>query len=262
MSNSTRYKKTPVLREDGRSLDWGIAAYGAKVDPHPSSVDVVNTLSSAPELNKLISDGSAVWVLEIRCPGTQFIATHESENAAFSASWTPSDVDGDVFLLPGLVATRSLLLPTSGLISLWGDSDIRVPAGSWLAKAKTRRAESLASSMLIIDVERSYGDGQMSVEPLFGDGTLKFLVKLSPRLHERRTHRDIQVAALIGAFGRLPEIMQRDDGEMSKLAIVRELKLRLHAAGVSDWEDDNYDPARAATAVEEFRDAYCPENSE
>ena len=70
----------------------------------------------------------------------------------------------------------------------------------------------------------------------------------------------MQIAALIAAFGRIPGVVgppqdaTRDEpDEAAQYPVLERIKSVLEDAGVADWTDPSeYDPARAATAVERF----------
>ena len=101
----------------------------------------------------------------------------------------------------------------------------------------------------------------MTVTPVTGEGDLRFHVKMSPRMFETLAkNRDIQIAALIAAFGRIPGVVgpPRDTdaderGEAAQYPVLERIKSVLEDANVADWTDQSeYDPAQAATAVERF----------
>ena len=81
----------------------------------------------------------------------------------------------------------------------------------------------------------------------------RFIVFLAPDVHERvRTSRDIQVAALVGAFARIGKSL-RFQGEESRSLVVARIREVLREARVPTWEDEEgWDPALAATTIEGF----------
>ncbi len=93
----------------------------------------------------------------------------------------------------------------------------------------------------------------MEVTPDTTGGDLRFNVWLSPNYFNQmiQSNRDVQVAALIGAFGRIPLL---DTYGESDFAILGHIKSALTEAGVPIWGDENaeFDPAMAATAIEPF----------
>lgn len=243
----------PVLHEDGSSLDWRDASYGVSVNVNEQSATVDHSLSEAPALEALVNSGDAKWALEMRAPKTLFSKLALSETTVCTIDWDPRDVDGDLYLMPGLIAVKATRLSTTGLIDLWGSDEIGVPAGAWLVRADVRSAKSDASSLLTFHVDESMGDGAMRVEPDTGGGQVHFNVWVSAATREQCRHdRNLQVAALIGAFGRMAQIAEPDpesDGrEDPLLARIRE---RLEERGVPAWDDPvQFDPVLAATTLE------------
>ena len=97
--------------------------------------------------------------------------------------------------------------------------------------------------------------------PFTGEGDFRFHVKMSPRMFETRAQdRDVQISALIAAFGRTPGVVgppqdaaTDEHGEAAQYPVLDRIRRVLEDANVADWTDPSeYDPARAATAVERF----------
>ena len=245
----------PLLREDGASMDWVQASYRAEITITGSTAVATNTLEDAPALEALIGSGQAEWALEFRCPKTLLASVARSPSAEVRCEWSPADVGGELFLTPGLVAVSDCVLDASGLNSLWGADPIAVRAGHWLARGIVLRTQSLASSLLEFQRKSSLNDGEMEVTPDTSSGDLRFKVWLAPSYFDRviQNNRDVQIAALIGAFGRIP-FLDSEEGE--SYAILSHIKAALNEAGVPAWGDElnaDFDPARAATAIEAFQ---------
>ena len=161
-----------------------------------------------------------------------------------------------------MVTTETVELDAAGLHPVWRGSRIVVPPGRWLVRGNARSAEQLGSSLIKLFPDENLIDGHMTVTPDTGDGDLRFNVKMSPRMYEERAHeRDVQIAALIAAFGRIPGVVgipQDDDdldepGAPAQYPVLGRIRSALAAASVADWTDPSeYDPASAATAVEGF----------
>ena len=100
----------------------------------------------------------------------------------------------------------------------------------------------------------------MHVEPDTSSGDLRFLVHLSPRHYAEglRDNRDVQIAALIAAFGRIPFLDQDDE---ARYPILTFIKAVLQDKGIPHWGEaaEDFDPAAAATAIEPF---YLPPEGE
>ena len=247
-------ERTPILRADGGSLDWSDATYAVDVKIRGRQAIATHTLRDAPELEALVADGSARWTLEIRCPRTLLAKTVYDSEPTMVAHWAANDVQGELFVTAGLVAVRPLNLSVDGLNALWGSEPIQVPAGRWLARGTILRNNSVAASLLTFDPRESLSGGQMMVEPNMNSGDLRFQVWLSPEHFAARQQerREVQIAALIAAMGRIPHL---DSGDAESYPILAYIRERLEDQGVPIWGDEansEYDPARAATAIEEF----------
>ncbi len=243
----------PVLHEDGSSLDWKSAEYHVDVEANGAGAVVTHELREAPELVELIQDGAAAYAVEARCPRTLFAQTWLSRQPRLEVAWNETDVDGQIFLFPGVVALKETSLATAGLIELWEEDQIRVPSGAWLARGATFAARNLAASLIEFRKDESLEEGRMKVvEDTSGDDA-RFLVKIAPEIYERAVQgdRDVQVAGLIAAFARLPDSPRFAEDSDSQVA--RMLRNRLEDAEVPTWDDgDNWDAAWAATTIEHF----------
>lgn len=243
-----------MLLEDGSSIDWQHAEYQVEVKVSGHSATASNQLTNAAELESLIGAGDARWALELRCPKTLLARVEQSPDRSVRIEWQPSEVDGELFLTPGIVCARACFLDPAGLNGLWGDEPVELPAGRWLARGQAVRTQSLASSLLRFHRRDSLEDGEMAVEPDVTTGDLRFNVWLAPNYFEKeiQSNRDVQIAALIGAFGRIPLL---DQGGEESYAILSHIRAVLNEKGIPAWGpevDAEFDPARAATAIEPF----------
>ena len=251
----------PVLHQDGSRLDWKSAEYRVDVEASAVGAVVSHELHQAPELLASIENGDAAYAVEIRCPRTLLARTHESQESRQEVAWLEGDVDGQIYLFPGVLALEEISLPTTGLIDLWEEGHVRVPAGSWLARGTACAAKNLAASLLEFRKDDELGEGRMKVEEDTSGEDPRFLVRLAPDVYERaRGDRDIQVAGLIAAFAMLPS--SSSFGENSESPVARMLRDRLEQEDVPTWDDgDSWDPALAATAIERFHPAPFEESA-
>lgn len=240
----------PLLTQDDTRMDWERARYWSKVQVQPGKASVVNELRDAPELTSLVERGSAKWIVDVRCPKSLYATVELNSAPEFEVRWATADTDGPVYLRPGLVAVEDLRLSATGLIDLWGAGEIDVPKGWWLAQGKVVSSKSLSESLLTFRRIDTLSEGRMSVEQDMSTGNLRFIVGLAPNLYDaRRAHRDIHMAGLIAAFGLLG---CSPPGEETEDAILQAIKVKLDDAGVPVWGEDDYDPAQAATVIEQF----------
>ena len=197
--------------------------------------------------------------LELRCPTTLLSRWQHSEGAVCVAKWDSAEVQGELYFTPGLITVAPVSLTKEGLSDLW-TAPIRVPRGCWLARGDVTRAKSLAASLLTFFPKLDLREGDMEVLPDTSGGDLHFNVYVSEQLFPQcRVRRDLQIAALIAAFGRIPHLDSEDVREAAEDAaeygILARIKDQLLEANVPVWGEglnENFDPARAATAIEQF----------
>ena len=244
----------PLLTEDGvgMRMDWLTARYRTSVAAWRGGASVTNEFIDAVALNQLISDGRAKWVVEIRCPKTLYMKSYTSGESSFDISFDPQDIEGRLFILPGLVAVENLRLTTAELNrELFNEDTVLVPAGAWLAKGKTHENKGLSTSLVEFRKDEELKPGRMRVTPDTGSGDLRFIIHLAPDLWTRRESRDVQVAGLIAACARLPQFEGEPDDPVNSLLL--QVKEYLDNEGVATWDNkDEWDPALAATAIERF----------
>ena len=252
----------PMLREDGSSLDWPDATYEAKIAIGIARAKVGHYLEGAPQLQELVTAGKAEWVVELRSPATLYTRIlASSQERGYTFEWDTDVVVSGSYVIPGMVTTQEVELDAHGLHALWGTGPIVVRPGRWLVRGSARSAEQLGSSLIKLFPDKNVTNGQMTVTPFTGEGDLRFHVKISPKMFETRARdRDVQIAALIAAFGRIPGVVREsavetldEQGESTRYPVLERLRGVLADANVADWTNPSeYDPARAATEVEAF----------
>ena len=247
----------PVLMDDASRLDWTNARYEVRVDIKGDHVYISHKLYDADDLNELIRNGNAEWVTELRCPRTLLCRQECSSNSEQVVDLKSEDILGESFLIPGLVATQNIELISSGNLNdfIWPlGSKVVVPAGWWLARGEPRTTTPLTASLVRFyrDPDDKLESGQMSVTEETDGGSPYFRVTLAKDLYdERRECRDVQISGLIGACGMLPQSSMCEDRENADHPVSLRLKAAFEEAGI-DWNSDTYDPALAATVLEEF----------
>lgn len=245
----------PVLLQDGSRFDWRGAEYNPEVRLMPPKATVVHTLRQAPTLERLVREGLAQWATELRCPKTLFASVELSTGSPTTTQtvrWEPEDVDEDLFLIPGLLALKDFdLRPGSDeLTPVWEGVRLRVKAGWWLAQGLSYRTRTLGQSLLKFRRNEDLADGQMSIQRDESADDLAFHVHMAKDIWPERRQRHVQVAALIGAMGRMVGAFQDPKEDPT---VVGQVRRRLQDNGVPDWLDpDRYDPALAATVIEQF----------
>ena len=249
----------PKLLEDGSKLDWPDAEYSADVRLGDGFARVAHHLANAPALERLIAEGGAHWAVELRCPRTLLARVETATAREMEVRWDASEVDDLVYLIPGLLATRDVSLGTEGLGALWAGDTLDVPGGWWLARGTERRTSTLRESLLSFDEDSDLPPGGMRVEPDSNSGRPRFIVYVASDIRAAvERDRSMQVAGLTGVCALFPRVFDAD-AEAEYGALIGEIRDRLEDAGAPTWEDpDQYDPARAATAIECFLPPQAP----
>lgn len=241
----------PVLLEDGSRLDWPDAAYRPDMRLRDGLARIEHRIEGAPALERLLTEGAARWAIELRCPKTLLARIDTSATPRMEVRWEPHEVDGQVYLIPGLLAMRDARLETDGLNDLWsGRATLDVPGGWWLARGQPYPVKTLGETILSFLEDRALPDGAMKVDTVLHSGQLGFTVSLAPDVFPSvKRDRSMQVAGLVGVCALFPKVFG-DEMEEQHRALAEEIRGRLGAADVPAWNDDIYDPARAATAIE------------
>lgn len=250
----TRPDSLPILLEDGSRLDWLEAEYATEVRVRRGQASIRHRLSRAPTLKRMVEDRTAAWAVEVRCPKTLLARVETSSDDHQTVRWSPDDVDGDIFILPGLLAVTDTVLDRSDLSVIWKEAgELRTPCGWWLAKGDTSRANTLMDSLLTFRRDETLKGGRMAIDPDTSGGNLRFIVRVAPDVFDAaKSSRTLQVAALVGVCGMFPRWLDNDEEPLAA-----ELKNRLKAAcpDVVLWDDpsdSSYDPAFIATLLEPF----------
>jgi hypothetical protein len=249
--------RLPMLFENGSRLDWSQARYEVEIQIRGDKAAILHKLSEARELDNLLDDNMAAWVTELRCPRTLLSRQVCSDSPKQEITLGGEDVIGDTFLLTGLVATQALEISASGLNPFaWRrDSSISIPPGWWLVRGDPRATTPLTASLVQIqrDPDGRLAPGQMSVSEESDGGKPFFRITLAHELYdERRFDRDVQIAGLIAACGKFPRSSLSEGMENETHPVAEELRSRLEDADVPNWDDFEFDPARAATVLEAF----------
>lgn len=249
----------PVLHHDGSRLDWLTAQYKATVALKQQVSTVVHELTNGPEIEALLKDGSAAYATEVRCPRTMLSRIEHSASHNQVVEFKDVERNDDLFLIPGIIAKRDATLPAEGLHPLvhGGRSEVQIPAGWWLARGGEYRFTPLLVNLLtfVKDQDNRLKPGTMSVDEADLSGNPYFRVTLAAELYDhRREDRDVQIAALIAAFGRMPRSSMAKDEPNEDCPLADALRSRFESADppVLDWDDPDFDPARAATSIENF----------
>ena len=259
----------PVLRADGLGYDFPDVSYENTVETlSDDEVRVINVLSGpdADVFAKFILSGNGAWTSEVRSPqalfsesavhyhgeeGVEFRETGERWEWKYRVSWDASKCSARTFIVTQLVTAERMLLPRKILSSVWADGaeTLTYPARRVAARGNVYAVEDAVSSILEFSVEPNMRDGEIIVSGPNEQSHFKvFLTKPTFLLAKSGARRDILTAALIGAMSRLNESHPPE-----KSQVLGEMASLLAEGDVANWmEDQDYDPAAAATCLEPF----------
>ncbi len=210
-------------------------------------------------LERRIKEGDAAWAVELRCRETLMCRVETSRDARQEVVWDGRDIAGDVLVTPGVLAVREFpLRREAGTLS--GEPKRAmprtVPAGLWLARGKSGRAKPLAGHLLAFRRAPELERGGIAVAPDRTNGYLRFTVRLAPDVFRHAgSDPSLRTAALVAVCSRFPQAFGRWGPENGEPALARELRSLVAARGngVALWDEEDYDPARMATALEPLR---------
>lgn len=252
----------PMLRVgDDATLDWREAEYRASVRFVGSEVRVSQEITGCDQLSEYVKSGVACWAIELRSPSTLYAEVHELNDAEATLPLKTDEIGDILYAIPGLVSKTELHLDASSLTSLWADTLVAIPPGTWIARGQIHSNKDRVQSLIAFDLDPQLASGTMRIADPQGDDDIRFTVYLAPDLYQHTGDRTVRHTALAGAFARLPRIARRNPepgtGAHRQLAAIAE-KLGEH---VASWEsEDDYDPILAATCFEPL--AVLPELEE
>ncbi len=245
-------RSIPLLLEDESRFDWPEGRYEASVLVGINHARIAHTLSGAPALEQALARGVVEYAAELRAPKALFSRLERSSRREHKVRWEEDELDGDIWIVPGLLAVKEFGLANAGLGELWRGDELRIPRGWWLAKGAKRRVSSLAASLLRFVLDDELEEGRMKAEPGRATGEIQFVVRVASDLWSSiHDDRNLQVAGLIGVCGHFPAVFRDDDeGEEGEEGIAKALREKLTDSGVKLWDEEDYDPTEAATAIE------------
>ncbi len=244
---------TPILHEDGVTLDWQSASYEPQVKVSQSGATVTHEVRGAKDLEAAVARGDAHWAIEVRCPATLYTAVTLSNERDMAASWDAARVDRELglFVIPGLLAVRDFQLPADGLVDLWGSGPVEIPAGVWLARGLVNPLKPLTASLIKFRKREDLPAGCMQVAEPPDHDSITFTAWLAADIYPRRVEREIWHSALIAAFAKLPEVAKRLSDDSDAWVLLEDLAQEI-GESAPVWTADDYDPARAASVFEPF----------
>ena len=146
----------------------------------------------ATKLSKYPCSIQIAWqaVQKTGCPRTMFSRIEQSASHNQVIELSNAERNDDLFLIPGIIATRDATLPTGGLHPLvhGGRPEVQIPVGWWLARGGEYRFTPLLVNLLkfVKDNDGKLAPGTMSVEEADLSGNPYFRVALAAELYDHR----------------------------------------------------------------------------
>ena len=249
----------PVLHESADLLGWISASYTVNMTITGKTIRIDHALANCAAIQNLLDQGDGVYATELRCPRTMLSRIEESVDSRQRIDLTNEVGEDELFLLPGVIATADVDLPAAGMHPLVADGQeiVSVPQGWWLAKGTESSFKPLVQELLAFNLGEKLPAGTLSVVEDSDGESPSFAAYVARDLWEnRRDDRDLWNTALVGAFAKLAmptsTMSAAHGGEHAESRIARQLRARLEEEGLVDWDDPDFDPARAATCVEKI----------
>lgn len=251
--------RTPLLRDDGSTLDFLDASYAADITQSDGSheVKVTHHLRGAPAVRHAITTGDAAYVTEIRNHYGFTSRTYAIDHPEQVVKLAPRDfTDARTYLYPGVVAVKQFDLPVSDLHPVWQRSVsdvVAIPAGALLAMATPERLMMTNSPIFSIQVDRDLPDGQMRVVDASSDEP-RFDVFFATDIYPHAKAKDpfgraLRVMAWSHVMALLPRTDMAKGGAHEHSLAAQRLRAVLRKNGVSNWDANDFDASRAATIV-------------
>ena len=250
-------RPVPVLdmRSGVANLDWPAASYAATVDVDGDDYWTVrHTLTGARQLEDLIAAGTAAWAVEVRCPRTLYSELFHAQSPRMEVAPRPGATQHPLWILPGIIATGNCTLGGGELNTIWHGGDIAVAAGTWLAHGLPV-SRTAATSLLRFSGDENMSPGRMRIsEDRDDNGHLRLLLEMHPAQIARINTDPWLVAmswsaavahiATLPAFA-IPPGEGTEPSERYGQLLVRQLR----AEGIPLWDDPDWCPLTAATAL-------------
>ena len=245
------------------SCDWPDACHESQAEPSDDAGWVVTQeLSGAPGVEALLDSGGARYAVEARCAHSMYSRSATSKESTTKIE-VPLTLTGNamLYLWPGVVTVEDCELDTAG--SAWGDGRVTVAKGRWLVRGAPLEAKSPGSSPLVFRPDKDMKPaGRVDIATETGGGDTRIVVKAHPD-RIARLHADD--AALMACYATALSLIAYDpDNKGPVYTISRDettdaptvegswlgdaLVRRLADKGVPLWDDDGWDPMRAASA--------------
>ena len=260
----------PILSPS--SLDYVQGTYETEnSDESNNSTTVRHRLIGDNLVRRLVLGGQAQFAVEVAEPHSAFrsiqIAIEQrASHTAQVVEWSKSTCGTPVSIRPLVVfdpdGNLQLRLDSEkdGVHSVWHGQRVEIQSGAILAHDDFFfPASGLSIVRLAIDEQNQIPEGTFTVETSEMEGFV-FKVRMHKKLFEDMQnpgaaidHRDsILTGALIAGLSKIKHDYTREDsefGDWSQFQNLRILEKLLREKGIPTWEDDQFDPAYAATSL-------------
>lgn len=247
----------PVICEDMSRNDYLRSSYRHEQKTHQGKAEIEHILES-DVIFEWIKAGAARWATEVRCAMTGYSQTFMADKgvSALTLEWGLENTLGEVWFFSGLYATETIPVKKSCLTKVWRSAEkVLIPQGARIIEAEAEGVISDKSSLLLWkkdDANKSKlggEDGLMCVQEDSAKTPVQFLVTVSPNIWgHHKIDRSMQVAALVRAFGEMSKTPWDETPESYD-----PVKAAMLDKGIPPWDDEEFDPAFAATKLEPFQ---------
>ena len=252
----------PVLQSGDMSFPNGCYTIKASANNDRRSLTLKHTIRGAPLLATLVEGGKASYACAVSSPVSSYREFRLSDRSLQHIDWDPLELGQPPFFTPMVVSNGAYQITIDarlhGLQPVWDGLTVQLLPGSRLAVGPVFQLRSSLAQMLLLELdEESLGPGQFTVSATPENG-FQFKVSLGRTLFDLLKRDDgeglrnnIMPHLVTSCLGLLQRQYSGDDGEQGWQSHpnLTALSALLVSKGSLHWSDDDFEPAKAATAI-------------
>lgn len=270
-ANAIAARDYPSIEEGNDSFPIGNYEIDTSPADTPTSFLLRHAIKNAPLVERLLSDGSAVYACAVTSPRSGYRDFRTSENSVQEVQWDLNMLGEPPYFTPMVVVRDSQHLELDadrdGVHQDWHGLQVVFPKGACIALVPVfHLIPPGIQGLIVLHTDEELNPGQFWVDGVESD-TFRFNVFchrdlrrfLQSRNRANGRRGDVMTAIVTSCFawlqnrfGRSDESEDSDpDGAENWESYIqlRTISEELKARNGVDWTDDNFCPARAATML-------------
>lgn len=266
-SGSVRAFPYPALTEGSLSFPEGEYVPRVRPDASGHAAHIEHKIEKAPFISTVVQEGKAVCSCAVSIPITGYRRAFLNLLGGFSQKieWDEDVVGQPPILQPFVVMREEMehkFTEEDGVHEMWVGEVVTLHKGAKIAVGETLRLTSAMESLLSIEKNEDIDDPTQMRVMACADSGFYFKVQVKPELYEflqspgegdRHLHRN---SILIHAVSCCLAILARDyannDVDEDSWKSFQNLKILyadLEHRGIKTWDDEDFFPEEAATAM-------------